>query len=216
MKKTGWGVWAVAATLSSAAAMTLLTGCVPLVVGAAVGGAAVATDRRSVGIQLEDEAIERRISRALSDRFKSEDVNISVTSYNRKVLLTGEAPTEQAKAEVEQIATSDNSVRTVLNELRVGPMASAASRANDAAMTGKVRARLLESRQVPLGAIKITTERNYVYLLGRVTEAEGDIFARLVSQVGNVNGVIKAFDYITEKELAELRGAATAPESQRK
>lgn len=219
VKKTGVGVLALIA-LSAAGAVTTLSGCVPLVVGGAVAGAAVATDRRSVGIQLEDEAIERRVNRAIYERFKTEDVNISVTSYNRKVLLTGEAPTEQARQDVEQLAAADNSVRTVLNELRVGPMASAASRANDAAMTAKVRARLIESGQVPLGAVKITTERNFVYLLGRVTEAEGDIYARLASQVSNVNGVIKAFDYITEKELGELRGTASAPaattESQRK
>jgi osmotically-inducible protein OsmY len=199
-----------------AAGGAALSGCAPLVVGAAVGGAAVATDRRSVGIQLEDEAIERRVNRALRERFKNEDVNINVTSYNRKVLLTGEAPTDQAKAEVEQLAAASDNVRSVLNELRVGPMASAASRTNDIAMTGKVRARLLESRQVPMGAVKIVTERNYVYLLGRVTEAEGDLYARLVSQVSNVNGVIKAFDYLTEKELAELRGTSATPESQRK
>lgn len=213
--RAGLGTLTVVIGMSAFGAVTTLSGCVPLVVGAAVGGAALVTDRRSVGIQLEDEAIERRINRALGERFKTEDVNINVTSYNRKVLLTGEAPTEQARQDAEQVATSSESVRTVLNELRVGPMASAASRANDAAMTGKVRAKLIESRQVPMGAVKITTERNYVYLLGRVTEAEGDIYSRLASQVSNVNGVIKAFDYISEKELTELRGAST-PESQRK
>lgn len=210
----------VGAVVVAAFGAGMLAGCAPLVVGGAlVGGAVVANDRRPVGIQIEDEAIERRINRALAERFRNEDVNINVTSYNRKVLLTGEAPSEEARQDVERIAAATENVRTVLNELRVGPMASAASRANDAAMTAKVRAKLIESRQVPLGALKVTTERNVVYLMGRVTEAEGDIFARLVAQVANVNGVVKAFDYISEQELAELRGAASpapASDAQRK
>jgi osmotically-inducible protein OsmY len=203
--------------MAVAAAMLTTAGCAPLVVGGAmVGGAIVATDRRSVGIQLEDEAIERRINRALADRFERGTININVTSYNRKVLLTGEVLTIEAKAEAERIAANAESVRAVLNELGVGQISSVGSRAKDTAISGKVRAAFLESRKVQSGVVKVTTERAIVYLLGRVTPAEGDAAAQVASRVSDVLGVVKAFDYLTDKELEELRTATPPPETQRK
>jgi osmotically-inducible protein OsmY len=204
-------------TAAAALAAATIAGCAPIVVGGAmVGGAIVASDRRSVGIQLEDEAIERRVNRALAERFERGTININVTSYNRKVLLTGEVLTAEAKAEAERIAAGAENVRAVLNELGVGRLSTVGSRAKDTAISGKVRAAFIESRRVPAGAIKLTTERAIVYLMGRVTPAEGDAVAQVASRVTDVLGVVKAFDYITEKELEELRGTPAAPESQRK
>ncbi|MCX8113970.1 MAG: BON domain-containing protein [Burkholderiaceae bacterium] len=203
--------------LAAAAAASAIAGCAPLVVGGAmVGGAIVASDRRSVGIQLEDEAIERRINRALAERFERGTININVTSYNRKVLLPGEVLTAEAKGEAERIAANTENVRAVLNELGVGRLSTVGSRAKDTAISGKVRAAFLESKRVPAGAVKVTTERAIVYLLGRVTPAEGDAAAQVAARVSDVLGVVKAFDYITEKELEELLGTPAAPESQRK
>lgn len=203
--------------LAAAAAASTIAGCAPLVVGGAmVGGAIVASDRRSVGIQLEDEAIERRINRALVERFERGTININVTSYNRKVLLTGEVLTAEAKAEAERIAANAENVRAVLNELGVGRLSTVGSRAKDTAISGKVRAAFIESKKVPAGAVKVTTERAIVYLLGRVTPAEGDAAAQVAARVSDVLGVVKAFDYITEKELEELRGTPAASEPQRK
>lgn len=203
--------------LAAAAAASTIAGCAPLVVGGAmVGGAIVASDRRSVGIQLEDEAIERRINRALAERFERGTININVTSYNRKVLLTGEVLTAEAKAEAEKIAAGTENVRAVLNELGVGRLSTVGSRAKDTAISGKVRAAFIESKKVPAGAVKVTTERAIVYLLGRVTPAEGDAAAQVAARVSDVLGVVKAFDYITEKELEELRGTPAASEPQRK
>jgi osmotically-inducible protein OsmY len=202
---------------AAAAAASTIAGCAPLVVGGAmVGGAIIAADRRSVGIQLEDEAIERRINRALAERFERGTINISVTSYNRKVLLTGEVLTPEAKAEAERIAASAENVRAVLNELGVGRLSSIGSRTKDTAISGKVRAAFLESRKVQSGVVKVTTERAIVYLMGRVTPAEGDAAAQVAARVSDVLGVVKAFDYLTEKELEELRGTPATPESQRK
>lgn len=203
--------------LAAAAAASTIAGCAPLVVGGAmVGGAIVASDRRSVGIQLEDEAIERRINRALAERFERGTININVTSYNRKVLLTGEVLTAEAKAEAEKIAAGTENVRAVLNELGVGRLSTVGSRAKDTAISGKVRAAFIESKKVPAGAVKVTTERAIVYLLGRVTPAEGDAAAQVAARVSDVLGVVKAFDYITERELEELRGTPAASEPQRK
>jgi osmotically-inducible protein OsmY len=208
--------WTLRCVAAGAAAL-VIAGCAPLVVGGAmVGGAIVASDRRSVGIQLEDEAIERRINRALLERFERGTINVNVTSYNRKVLLTGEVPSAEAKAEVERIAAGTENVRAVLNELGVGQLSSIGSRAKDTAISGKVRAAFLESKKVEGGAIKVTTERAIVYLLGRVTPAEGDAAAQVAARVSDVLGVVKAFDYITGQELEELRGRPAPPQAQRK
>ncbi len=216
MKQLGIKRWALRVAAAGAAALAI-AGCAPIVVGGAmVGGAIVASDRRSVGIQLEDEAIERRIDRALLERFERGTINVNVTSYNRKVLLTGEVPTAEAKAEAERIAAGAENVRAVLNELGVGRLSSVGSRAKDTAISGKVRAAFLESKKVEGGAVKVTTERAIVYLLGRVTPAEGDAAAQVAARVSDVLGVVKAFDYITEKELEELRGASAAEPSPRK
>lgn len=216
MKQPGIQRW-MRRTAAAALAAATIAGCAPIVVGGAmVGGAIVASDRRSVGIQLEDEAIERRINRALLERFERGTININVTSYNRKVLLTGEVLTAEAKAEAERIAAGTENVRAVLNELGVGRLSTVGSRAKDTAISGKVRAAFLESKKVEGGAIKVTTERAIVYLMGRVTPAEGDAAAQVASRVTDVLGVVKAFDYITEKELDELRGTPATPESQRK
>lgn len=209
MTRTGIGQWTL--RLTAAAAALAIVGCAPLVVGGAlVGTAVVASDRRPLGIQIEDQAIERRIDLALAERFERGTININVTSYNRKVLLTGEVLTAEAKAEAERIAASAENVRSVLNELGVGRISTVGSRAKDRAITAKVRAAFLASDSVPAGAIMIVTERAIVHLMGRVTPAEGQAAAQTASRVSDVLGVVKAFEYISDKELEALRAAPPA------
>jgi osmotically-inducible protein OsmY len=202
--------------LALAAGMTL-AGCAPMLIGGAmVGGAIVVSDRRPVGIQLEDQAIEGRINRALGAHFGKLPVNINVTSYNRKVLLLGQVPDEPAREQAVRIADRAENVRLVMNELVVGPVSSLGARTNDTAVSGKVRGALLEAKHVQSGTIAVTTEGGVVYLLGRVTEAEGDAAARVASRVSGVQRVVKAFDYLTAEELAAMRRTSSAPESARK
>lgn len=196
---------------------SITTGCAPLIVGGAIaGGAIVASDRRSVGIQLEDEAIERRVNRALIDRFGRDTINISVTSYNRKVLLVGEAPSVEVAREIEAIADRAENVRLVVNEIYIGRLSTAGNRLNDTALSARVRAALIDAREVPAMAVKPTVERGVAYLLGRVTEAEGAAAARAVSRVDGLLRVVKVFDYLTADELRALQSKATPPESPRK
>jgi osmotically-inducible protein OsmY len=174
-----------------------LPGCVPLVIGgAAAGGAMVASDRRSVSQQLEDEGIERRINRALAERFPREVANISVNAYARRVLLTGEVATEADKAEAQAIAQRADKVDDVLNDLYVGPRSSLANRNFDLALTAKVRTRLLDAKGVPAGTIRVVSERSVVYLTGRVSAGEGDEAAKVASRVDGVRSVVKYFDYL--------------------
>ncbi len=190
----------------AATAVVLFSGCAPLVVGgAAVGGALVVTDRRSVGIQLEDETIERRINRALAEKFPRDRANISVTSYNRRVLLTGEVVNEQGKLDAQAIAEKTENVAGVLNELHIGSLSTLSNRNFDTALSAKVRAALLEAKGVPSATVKIVSERSVVYLMGRVTQEEGEAAARAASRVSGVRQVVKYFDYLSESEAAELK-----------
>jgi osmotically-inducible protein OsmY len=202
-RRAALAVLAAVAALSSA-------GCAPLVVGGAVaGGVMIASDRRSPGIQLEDQAIELRVRDALGKAFPKDRANISVTSFNQRVLLTGEVTEAQMKSEAEAIARKSENVRAVVNELYVGSLSTFANRNFDTALTSKVLAALLQAPGVPSGAIKVVSERAVVYLMGRVTPGEGDAAARAASRVAGVQRVVKNFDYLSEKEAADE--AAKAP-----
>jgi osmotically-inducible protein OsmY len=193
--------WTVAASL----AVALLDGCVLLVGGAAVGGTVVATDRRSVGIQLEDDRIESRVNKALLDRIPKTAMNIDVTSYNRKVLLAGEVRTAEMRAEAEAAARQVENVREVVNELVVGEPATLGDRTDDTIVAGKVKAALLATDGVPGGVVKTTVNRGVVYLLGKVTPAEGEAAAKAASRVSGVRRVVKLFDLMTDQELDALK-----------
>jgi osmotically-inducible protein OsmY len=199
------------------AASLLGAACIPLLIGgAAVGGAAaLAADRRSTGIQFEDEAIERRLNRAIYGNYKDGEISVYVTSYNRKVLLAGQVISEKIYQEVEKIAREAESVREVVNELQVRELSPATVRNNDIAITGKVRGAFVESKKVPFGVVKVTTERGIVYLLGRVTQEEGDNAAQVAARVSGVNKVVKVFDYLTPEELSAIQGSG-AGQSPRK
>lgn len=178
-----------------AAAALGLQGCVPLVIGA--GGAAAYSsleDRRTTGIQIEDEAIETRASNRIGDRFGSR-VHVNVTSYNRVALVTGEVPDDAARTEVEKIVRAVPNVREVTNDLQVAGISSYASRANDAYLTTKVRGRLLDTKRVRPVHLKVVSEAGAVYLMGVVTEQEADEAVDIARNTGGVRKVVKVFEY---------------------
>jgi osmotically-inducible protein OsmY len=182
-----------------------LTGCAPLIAGTAiVGSTMVATDRRTAGTQVEDEGIERKAGRDIEGKIPSDFTHVNVTSYNRKVLLTGEVTTEAYRAEAERLARETRNVQSVVNEIVVDSPSGFGARTADTAITTKVRAALTTEKGVPSPAIKAVTERSAVYLMGLVTEAEGALAAKVVSQVGGVKRVVKLFDYLTPAELSAL------------
>ena len=187
----------VAATAALLAAVALSqNACVPLIVtGAVAGTAAVATDRRTTGTQLDDEVIEDKNSLAITERFKS-DLHVNVTSYNGIVLLTGEVPTDAAKADIEQMVRSTPKVRAVQNELVVGPVTDLASRSNDTLITSKVKARFVEAAKFQINYVKVVTEHGVVYLMGVVRRDEGDAAAELARTTSGVQRVVKVFEYI--------------------
>ncbi|HVL57391.1 MAG TPA: BON domain-containing protein [Burkholderiaceae bacterium] len=182
-----------------------LSGCVGLAAtGAAVGlGTVAALDRRTLGAQTEDQGLELRAVRALQDNVRHAG-GISVTSYNRKVLLTGQVVDEQAKRDAERVIALLPNVRQVHNELEVSGRASVGTSAADAAITARVKTALLEDRTVPGSSVKVVTETSVVYLMGLVTEAEGRRAAEITSRTSGVRRVVTLYEYITEQEKQRL------------
>lgn len=209
-----WNVSVLRAPCAALMAATLvgaLSGCVPLVVGGgAVVGTMVAVDRRTAGSQLEDEGIElraaSRIREALGDR-----VHVNVTSYNRQVLLTGEVSSAADQQKVEQIALAVENVRAVVNDLAVMGVTSITQRSNDTFITGKVRASLVDAKDLSASAFKVVTERSVVYLMGRVTQREATRATEIARGVSGVAKVVRVFEPLTEEELRQLAPQAAEP-----
>jgi osmotically-inducible protein OsmY len=186
-----------------------LESCAPLIVGGVVAGAGmVAVDRRTTGTQVEDEGIEIKAASRIRDLATLGHVD--VVSFNRTVLITGEVPGEAEKSAVAKVVAGIDSVRAVVNELSVQPNSSIGSRAQDALLVTKVKATLLEAKDVQASAFKVVSERGYVYLMGRVTQREADRGAALAAAVTGVLKVVRVFDLLTEAELARL-GPPVAP-----
>lgn len=192
------------ALLATLATALLGSACAPLVVGGAmVGGALMATDRRTSGTQLEDEGIEFKLSARLREQL-GDRVHINVNSYNRMVLLTGETRNDEDRARAEQIAAQVETVNRVLNEVGVGMLSSISSRSNDLFIAGKVKASLVDARDLMSNAIYTVVERGNVYLMGRVTEREAHRASEVARGVSGVQKVVRAFEVISEEELARI------------
>ena len=177
--------------------------CAPLMVGGMVGGAMVASDRRTSGIQLEDEGIELKSASRLREMMGSRG-HINITSYNRQVLVTGEVPNQQDKDYVAKLVSEVENVRLVVNELVVGPNSSLTDRSTDSLITAKVKGQMVDSKDIFANAYKIVTERGVVYLMGRVTQREADRATEVARQVSGVKKVVRVFEILTEAELNAL------------
>jgi osmotically-inducible protein OsmY len=185
----GWLALAVAAS-------PLVAGCAAVVVGATVGaGTLVAMDRRSTGIRASDQAIESKVTKDAGNRFPS-GVHLNVTSYDGKVLLTGEVPTAAIRDEIGQIAQSTEYVRGVTNELVIGPETELGARTQDTYITTKVKTRLVEAGRFDANNVKVVTERSVVYLMGLVSREEGDAAAGIAASTTDVARVVKLFEYM--------------------
>ena len=195
--------------LAAAAVVGSLSACVPLVVGGAVVGTLVVIDRRTSGTQLEDEGIEFRASNRIKEVIGDKG-HVNVTSYNRQVLLTGEVPTAKDRELVEKAVAGVDNVRSVVNELAVMPNSTLTQRSNDTLITGKVKASFVDAKDISLNAFKIVTERNTVFLMGRVTPREVARATEIARGVGGVGKVVRVFELLSEDELARYQ-AKPAP-----
>lgn len=191
-----------------------LQGC-PAVIG--VGGLAAVSsleDRRSTGTQLDDRQIESRANDRVGGL--GERAHVNVASFNRSVLLTGEAWDEATRAEIEKLVAAVPNVRSVTNEIQVSGLSSLGSRANDTALTAKVKARLLGVKELNSQHVKVVTEAGVVYLLGLVTESEAEAATEIARTTDGVRKVIRVFEYCTPSdELCRQAAPPAAPKPPR-
>jgi osmotically-inducible protein OsmY len=194
-----------ATLLLALAAGTTLSACAPLLIGGAIwGGTLVVSDRRTSGAQIDDQAIELKSVRRIADVIGDKG-HVNVTSYNRLVLLSGEVPAEGDKAAVEQAVARIDNVRAIVNELTMAAPSSLSARSNDTLMTSKVKASMVDAKDIQANAYKVVTERGVVYLMGRVTEREANRAADIARGVSGVQKVVKVFDVVSEGELADTQ-----------
>ena len=190
----------VCSVLAAGALGAALSACAPLILGGAVVGGVMAVDRRTAGTQIEDEGIELRAGNRIREVL-GERVHVNVTSYNRQALITGEVPNAQDRQRVEQIVSQVENVRTVVNDLGIMPNTTLSQRSNDTFITGKVRASLVDAKDISASSFKVVTERNVVYLMGRVSQREATRASDIARGVGGVSKVVRVFEIVSEEEI---------------
>ena len=184
-----------------------LQGCIEaVIVGGAASGVLVIADRRQPDVMASDERIEFQIGQRLGDQFKTAHIN--TISYNKMVLLTGEVANAAAKAQAEKIAQSISEVRSVVNELQIGPASSFGNRGNDSFISGKVKAAFISHAKFQPNHVKVITEGGVVYLLGLVTRGEAETATEIARTVGGVQKVVRVFEYIAAPAANEAPAAA--------
>jgi osmotically-inducible protein OsmY len=189
------------AALFSALALTL-QGCVEMAVGTAVVATMVATDRRTVGAQTEDAAILLKGASKIASNYP--DAHVNLTSFNRKVLLTGQVKDEATKQAIEREFATIEAVQSVANEIEINFTSSLTSRANDTLIDAKVKASIVNQKRDWLNVVKVVTENGTVYLMGRVTQSEAAQVSDIAAGVSGVKKVVKVFDYLSEEELTRI------------
>lgn len=172
----------------------LLQGCVAVVAGGAAVATKTATDPRSVGTQVDDGTLELRVTNALAkDQQIKTDARIIATAYQGKVLLTGQAPSQEIANRAKQITMGVDGATEVYNEIRIGQKVTLGTTSSDTWITTKIRSQLLGSDQVKSSNVKVTTENGEVFLLGLVTPQEAQAAADVASRVSGVKHVTTAF-----------------------
>jgi osmotically-inducible protein OsmY len=192
-----------ATALAVLVSTTLLPACTPLLLtGAAVGGVMIASDRRSSGAQLEDQSIELKAQSRVG--LLGSQGNISVVSYNRTALITGQVPTEAERVAVGQAVAGIENVRAVINELAVGANTNLTQRSSDAVISSRIKAAFIDAADLQSNALKVTTEAGVVFLMGIVTEREAGRATDLARGVDGVRKVVRVFEVVSEEALAKL------------
>lgn len=179
----------------SAALISQITACVPVVVGGAAATGAMAADRRTSGIYVEDENIELKAVKKMETNL-GEDAHVNVTSYNRNVLLTGEVPVAESKSKAESLVKEIPNTRSITNEITVGPKSTIGSRSNDSYITSKIKTKFVTENKFPANYVKVVTENSVVYLLGIVTNKEADDAVEITRNTDGVTKVVKVFEYM--------------------
>ena len=181
--------------LGTAFALLTLTACAPILLGGAVTAVALTEDRRTGGAFVDDENIENRALLKVKSRF-GDQVHVNITSYNRQVLLSGEANTDVIKRGVEDEVSTMPGIKRIFNEMTVGPQAGVIAVSNDTRLTAIVKTRFLEANRFQANHVKVVTEANVVFLMGIVKRIEADAATQLASTTSGVSRVVRLFEYL--------------------
>ena len=192
---------------------SLSSGCGVLAVGGVVAGASVMADRRSPAVQAIDKGIGLEVENALEKKF-GDSAHINVTSFNQKVLLTGEAKDASIKEQAGAYAKANKNVRSVFNELIIGPNSTYTVRANDSYLESKIKAQMIFTDKLPSNSMAIVAEGSSIYLMGILTQHEAGIAKKVASNANGVKDVYAYFDIISEAEKSRLEKQGKADESQ--
>ncbi|MBU6270452.1 MAG: BON domain-containing protein [Betaproteobacteria bacterium] len=184
-----------AALIASLCAAGLLAGCMPLALTGMATAALVASDRRTLGAQTEDQSIELKGNTALAEKLPAAK-GVSITSYNRKVLLTGQVPDADTKTRAARLVGELPNVRGVENEITVAARTGVGSYASDVGLTTRVKAAMIGVKDLPADNVKVVSEAGVVYLMGLVSRAEGDLAAKTAARVSGVTRVVTVFEYL--------------------
>ncbi len=193
---------------------SILSGCASAIIVGAGAGVNIVHDRRTAGTVIEDQTIEFKASAKIRRRRGlSSHSHINITSYNRVVLITGEAETNEIRDRIAAVVSETPSVRRIHNEITIGLSASTGSRLRDSWITTKAKTSLFKIKKQGFDPtrIKITTENNTVYLMGLVTREEGSAAANQIKNLKGVKRVIKIFEYITHSAQAKPHNTEPKP-----
>ena len=200
-------------TLVLLVATSFLSACGVLAVGGVAAGASVMADRRSPAVQVTDKGIELEVGNALDKKF-GDSAHINVTSFNQKVLLTGEVKNSDIKEQVEAYAKANKNTRSIFNELVIGPNSTYSARANDSYLESKVKTQMIFTEQLPSNSMDIVAEGSSIYLMGILTQHEAEIAKKVASNINGVKDVYAYFDIISDAEKVRLEKQGKAEESQ--
>ena len=193
--------------------ISLLSACAVVAVGGVTAGATIMADRRTPAVQAIDKGIELQAENALDKRF-GDKANINVTSFNQKVLLTGEVKDADIKGEAGAYVKAMKNARSVYNEVVIGPNSTYTARANDSYLESKIKTQMIFTEELPSNSMAIVAEGSSVYLMGVLTQKEADIAKKVASNSSGVKEVFVYFDIISDAEKARLEKQGKAEETQ--
>lgn len=179
------------------AALFAVQGCAALVVGAGVGAASAAHDRRTLGTQVDDKTAAGRLATALAkDETIKQHANINVHVFNGTALLVGQAPNEQLMRQAQQLAESVKNIKKLHNQIRITSPISVSTRTHDVWLASKIKAKLIADKRIDGLYVDVAVEDSEVFLMGLVSQQEASISVDIARNVDGVKQVIKAFNYL--------------------
>lgn len=190
--------------LAAAVATVGLSGCAPILIGgAAVTSATVITDRRTTGSIVDDEVLEKRVRYEIGEVIGHEKHHVVVTSYEGKVLLTGEVLTAADRQKAQDTAVKSVGVHSVINELAVMTPATVGAVLSDSMLATKVRSSIIGTKKISLNQMKVDVQRGIVYLMGIVTIDEARTATKVAAGVFGVQQVVTCFTIESEAAIKE-------------